>query len=149
MPLTTLTGEKEVMALLRTIPNVTWQEGSYLEDGYSPEANEDGLFEPYALVEFGGSYEFTADNGLAGPRWDTQRATFTIYMAAPFDAVARQVKDRVKELLVGFRPTDGSALRINTGYAFTDADLGYNRYVQVIGFSYQYNLSASPSDMVS
>ena len=55
MPLTTLTGEKEVMALLRTIPNVTWQEGSYLEDGYSPEANEDGLFEPYALVEFGGS----------------------------------------------------------------------------------------------
>ena len=70
-------------------------------------------------------------------------------MAAPFDAVARQVKDRVKELLVGFRPTDGSALRINTGYAFTDADLGYNRYVQVIGFSYQYNLSASPSDMVS
>lgn len=142
MPLTTSTGEREVLNLLRTsIKNVAFREGSYLDDGFAPEADANGLFEPYVLVQFGGSYEYSRDNSLAGPRWDTQRATFTIYIVAPYDAVARQVKDRVKDLLVGFRPTDGGPLTINTGYSFTDADLGFNRYVQVIGFQYLYNLS--------
>lgn len=129
------------MARLAEIKGVEWQRGTYLEDGYSPVVDGQGLFKPYALVQFGGTYEYTRDNGLAGPRWDTQRATFTIYIVSPFDEVSQEVKDKVKDKLVGFRPADGSALTINTGYAFVDADLGYNRYVQVIGFNYLYNLS--------
>lgn len=142
MPLATLPGERDIVDTLRvSIPNVQFRRGSYLDDGFVPKATDDGIFEPYALLQFGGSYEFPRDNSLAGPRWDTQRATFTMYIVAPYDEVAQQVKDRVKDVLVGFRPTDGSGLTVNTGYSFTDADLGYNRYVQAIGFSYLYNLS--------
>lgn len=138
----TLTGEKEIIEKLeQDVPNVYIQRGSYLDDGYAPKANDAGLFQPYMLVAFGGSYEYARDNSLAGPRWDTQRATFTVYMVAPYDEVAQEVKDRVRDSLVGFRPHDGSALTINTGYSFVDADLGFNRYVQVVGFSYLFNLS--------
>lgn len=123
------------------IKNVQFRRGAYLDDGFEPQADPNGIFDPYVLVTFGGSYEYPRDNGLAGPRADTQRATFTMYIVAPYDEVAQQVKDRVRESLVGFRPTDASALVINTGYSFTDADLNFNRYVQVVGFSYLFNLS--------
>lgn len=140
--LATLTGEREIIDLLRSrIKNVEFRRGAYLEDGFQPEADDNGIFKPYALVQFGGSYEFPRDASLAGARWDTYRATFTIYMVAPYDEVAQQVKDKVKDVLVGFRPHDAGPLTINTGYSFTDADLGYNRYVQVVGFSYLFNLS--------
>lgn len=142
MPLGTLTGEKEIIAKLKLdVPNVHIQRGAYLDDGFTPKADAGGLFQPYMLVQFGGSYEYARDNGLSGPRWDTQRATFTIYIVAPYDEVAQEVKDRVRNSLVGYRPHDGSALTINTGYSFVDADLGFNRFVQVVGFSYLFNLS--------
>ena len=142
MPLTTGVGETDIVNRLRdTVPGVTFRRGSFLDDGYQPSVDSNGFFEPYVLVEFDGPFEFPADNGLAGVRKDTQRHTVRLYCVAPFDEVAGQVKDYAAETLIGYAPTDGSALKINTGYAFADADLGYNRYVRVIGFSYLFNLS--------
>lgn len=134
-------GEKDIMARLREIEGITFMEGTYTETGFEPTVDENTLFAPYALVSFGGFYP-GFENGIVGSHLDTHRATFSIYVVAPFDSIAREFRDEIRnKMMVNFRPTDGSALRPNTGYSFTDGDLGFNRYVQVVGFSYKFNLS--------
>lgn len=142
MALSTGPGERDIVAALRAgIQGVTFRRGAYLDDSHKLEVDSNGLFEPYVLVEFDGPYRFPADNSLAGARKDTQRHTVRLYCVAAYDEVAGQIKDSIAEILTGFRPTDGSGLEVSTGYSFTDADLGYNRYVRVVGFQYLFNLS--------
>lgn len=143
MPLETLPAEDAILAKLKTeLPHVYVDRGTYLEDSVIPKSDEDGMFQPYVLVAFGGNYAYGGDSSIIGPRWDTQRATLTMYIVAPTDRVATQIKDKIRAaLLTDFRMPDAGAMRVNTGYSFVDTDLGYNRYVQVIGFAYLFNLS--------
>ena len=143
MPLATLPGEDDIMARLRnSLPNVHVARGEYLEDSYEPKVDENGMFSPYVLVAFGGNFEFTREGSIVGARWDTQVATFTIYVVTPSPRECSRIRDIIREKLsVDFRPTDGGPVTVNTGYSFTDSDLGYHRYVQAIGFRYLFNLS--------
>lgn len=140
MSLNTNPGELDILARMREIEGIDVMPGVYTEDSFVPELDANKQFTPYALVAFGGFYP-GFDNGIVGYHKDSHRATFSVYVVAPFDGVARTMRDQIREkLMVDFRPTDGSALRPNTGYSFVDSDLGYHRYVQVVGFTYVFNL---------
>lgn len=142
MPLSTVAGEDDIIAKLRTIEGVDVIEGEYTQDSWNPQVDPvNKMFAPYLLVKFNGGFP-AYENGICGPEKDTQRATFSVFVVSPDDRKTREYRDRVRELmLTDFRPTDGSSLRPTGGYSFIDADLGYHRYVSNVGFSYMTNLS--------
>jgi hypothetical protein len=141
MPLNLSAGENDIVDKLKTIPGIDVIEGEYTEDSYVPKVDSNKLFKPYVLVKFSGAFA-TSDNGIVGPDKDTLRNTFSVYVVTPDDRVTREIRDQVRiKMLTDFQPTDGNSLRPTGGYSFIDADLGYNRYVHNIGFSYTTNLS--------
>lgn len=142
MPLSSVPAEDAITLRLKDMEGIDVYEGDYLDDGIKPDVDkESGFFVPYALIKYQGSTE-TADNGLGGPDKDMQRATFSVYLVTPQDRLTRQYRDEVRKLmLTDFRPPDSSSLKPNGGYSFTDTDLGYSRYVHVIGFRFFHNLS--------
>lgn len=142
MPLQQKPGEDDIIAALRTIEGVDVIEDEYTEDSYKPKIDPTtGMFLPYITVKFDVATQ-TFDNGIADPSWDTQRAGVQIFVVSPSAAVTRDLRDQVRvKLLKDFRPTDGSFLRPRGGFSFVDPDLGFHRYVQVLGFSYTFNLS--------
>lgn len=142
MPLQQKPGEDDIVAVLRTIQGVDVIEDEYTEDSYVPKVDATtGMFLPYITVKFDGATS-TFDNGIADPSWDTQRGGVQIFVVSPQPSVTRDLRDQVRvKLLKDFRPTDGSYLKSRGGFSFVDPDLGYHRYVQVIGFSYTFNLS--------
>ncbi len=141
MPLGTTPGETDITNKLKTIEKVVVMEGDYTDDSFLPEVDVNGLFNPYILVKFNGSFQ-EYDNGIVGPEKDSQRATFTVFVVSPDDRVSRILRDQVREkMLTNFRPTDGSSLRPGNAYAFVDPELGYHRYVHALAYSYTFNLS--------
>lgn len=141
MPLSASPGEDSIIAKIKEIPGIDVMESDYTDDSYIPETDANKMFVPYVQVKFDGAFQ-TYDNGICGPERDTLRATFTVYVVSPDAANARDLRDQVRvKLLSNFRPTDGSFLRPGNSYSFVDPDLGYQRYVQVMAFSYQFNLS--------
>lgn len=143
MPLTFTNGENDIMTQLRTITGVDVMEGEYAGSGYIPTLDTNKLFKPYMLVKFNGGFSNPQDNGIVGSWLDTYRITFSVYVVAPDDNVARVLRDQVRGKMINatFKPTDGSALGPIGGVSFVDSDLGYNRYVHNIGFKYYANLS--------
>lgn len=142
MPLTTLTGEDDIITRIKTIDGVDVFNGEYAPDSYVPVVDSNKLFKPYILVKFNGGFP-AHDDGIVGSKYDTQRATITIYVVSPDDRVTRQIRDQIRELLItnDWQPTDGSCLWPISALSFIDAGLGYHRYVHVISFSYYFNLS--------
>lgn len=140
MPLT-LNSEIDIINKVKTIPGIDVIEGEYTPDGYKPTVDANNLFVPYVLLKFNGGFP-AYDNGIVSPDLDTQRATFSAYVVAPNDRTARAIRDQIRvAMLTNFIPTDASMLRPTSGFSFVDSDLGYNRYVHNIGFSYYFNLS--------
>jgi len=140
MPLDQVPGQDDIMATLRTIPGVTVYEGQYLTDGAAPPMNNDGLFKPYITTVFGASYQAN-DRSIDGEQHQPLFTTATVYCVAPSDRIARQYRDKVRNLLTGFVPEDGTQLAAYGGYIYVDADLGVNRYVHSIVFRYTTNMS--------
>lgn len=141
MPLNSVVGEDDIVAKLKEIPGVDVISGEYTPDGYVPKLDANKMFKPYLTVKFNGGFP-EYDNGIVGPEKDTQRSTFSVFVVSPDDRTTRDIRDQVRtKMLTNFRPTDASSLRPTGGYSFMDADLGYHRYVQNIGFAYTFNLS--------
>lgn len=141
MSLDSLPGEDQIIAKIKTIAGVDVYEGEYAPDSFVPTVDANKMFKPYLLVKFNGGFP-AYDNGVVGPEKDTQRASFSVYVVAPVDRVARDIRNQVRaKMLTSFAPTDGSSLRPTGGYSFVDADLGYHRYVHNVGFAYMFNLS--------
>lgn len=141
MPLNSVPGEDDIIAKLREIKGVDVISGEYTQDSYIPKLDANKMFKPYLTVKFNGGFP-DFDNGIVGPEKDTQRANFSVFVVSPDDRVTRLLQSQVREkMLTNFQPTDASSLRPTGGYSFMDADLGYHRYVQNIGFAYKFNLS--------
>lgn len=141
MTLGTAAGELDIVNKIKEVPGIDVIEGEYTPDSYIPVTDANKMFVPYALIKFNGAFPWN-DNGIVGPQYDTLRASFSVYVVAPTDRVARSIRDQVRiKLLTNFHPTDGSLLSNSTGLSFIDSDLGYNRYVHNVGFSYLFNLS--------
>lgn len=141
MPLSMTPGQDDIVAKLKEIQGVDVMEGEYTDDSYVPVVDDNKLFRPYILTGFFPA-TMTVDNGIAQPEKDTQRATIEVFVVSPDDRLTRVLADQAREkLLISFRPTDSSFLRAKGGYKFVDPDLGYHRYVQVLSFTYTFNLS--------
>lgn len=141
MSLSSGPGELDIFNKIKEVPGIDVQEGEYTADSYSPVVDANKMFKPYALIKFNGAFPWN-DSGIVGPQYDTLRASFSVYVVSPSDRVSRSIRDQIRvKLMTGFRPTDGSLLNNTSGLSFIDSDLGYNRYVHVVGFSYLFNLS--------
>ncbi len=141
MSLSSAASEEDIVARIKEIPGVDVMEGEYASDSWKPVIDSNKLFKPYMLIKFNGSFQ-TFDNGVVSPAWDTLRASFSVYVVAPSDKIARSLRDQVRiKMLDGFLPTDGSTLRPTGGFSLIDPDLGYHRYVHNIGFAYTHNLN--------
>lgn len=131
---------REIFAALRQrLPHVDFMMGDYVMDSYVPKADANGLFKPYVLCKVHTSYE-TADNGLCGKDKDPLKASFSFYVVTPDGWVTQEVTDTIRIALRGRRFTGTDALLVSGGYSFADADLGFHRYAQNIGFTFRHNL---------
>lgn len=139
MAISQIAGQDDIMALLRTIDGADVYEGQYLTDGAVPSLDENGLFPPYITTIFGATYQGSS-RGIVSERYNTLRTTVTVYAVSPTDRLTRQYIDEVRELLLGFTPTDGTQLEAFGGYDFVDADLGVNRYVHSAVFQWDTNM---------
>lgn len=140
MAISQLTGQNDIITQLKTISGVQVYEGQYLTDGAIPDLTESGLFTPYITTVFGPSYQ-GLDRGIISERLNTMRTTVTVYAVSPSDNLTRQVIDKVRDKLLGFKPTDATELAVYGGYNFVDADLGVNRYVHAAVFTYTTNMN--------
>lgn len=144
MVLSIVNSEDDVIAQIKTVPGIDVYAGAYTPDSFNPRVDAHGMFTPYVLVRFNGSYQ-TNDQGIIGYDKDTLRNTFTAYIVSPDDRTTRDLRDQVRQaLLVDFQPTDSSSLAPAGGLSFVDADLGYNRYVNASDYYYITNLSVLP-----
>lgn len=121
------------------VPGVDFMMGDYVLDSYVPKVDNNGLFKPYALCKVHTSYE-TLDNGICERSKDPLQGSFSFYVVSPDGWVTHKITDQIRVSLRGSRFTDTSELRVSGGYSFSDSDLGYIRYAQNIGFTFQYNL---------
>jgi len=142
MPLDQVPGQDDIIVQLKTIPGVDVYEGQYTPDGVTPPMDTNGMFKPYITTVFGASYQ-SKDRGIASERYNTVVTTVTVYCATPIDRVTRQYIDRIRNVLVGYIPTDCTQLAPYGGYIYVDSDLGVNRYVHSAVFRYTTNLSYS------
>lgn len=131
---------KEIFARLRAeVPGVDFMMGDYVMDSYVPVKDANGLFKPYALCKVNTSYE-TADNGICERSVDPLQGSLSFYLVSPDGWLTQDIADKVRAALRGQRFTDTSDIKMSGGYAFSDSDLGFIRYVQNIGIVFQYNL---------
>ena len=131
---------EEIFETLRiALPHVDIMLGDYVLDSWIPTVDSNGLFKPYILCKVHTSYE-TADNGICEKSNDPLQGSFSLYVVSPDGWVTQKLTDTIRVSLRGKRFTDTDALKASGGYSFSDADLGFTRYAQNIGFTFTYNL---------
>ena len=131
---------EEIFTALRTaLPHVDIMMGDYVMDSWVPTVDSNGLFKPYILCKVHTAYE-TTDNGICEKSEDPLQGSFSLYIVSPDGWVTQQIADTVRVTLRGRRFTDTDYLVASGGYSFGDADLGYTRYAQNVGFTFRYNL---------
>jgi hypothetical protein len=140
MAIAQVDAREDIITQLETIPGVDVYRGQYLTDGAVPQMTEDGLFPPYITIVFGASYAGYS-RGIVSERLNTLRTTVTVYVVSPSDSITLDFIDQVNDKMLGFVPTDGTELKAYGGYDYVDADLGVNRYVHSLVFTYQTNMS--------
>jgi hypothetical protein len=140
MPLNQLPGQDAIIAQLKTIVGANVYQGQYVTDGAIPPIDAQGLFEPYITTIFGATYR-GHEPGIVSERYNSMNTTVTVYCASPDDRLTRSFIDDVRDKLIGFIPTDCTELKPNGGYIYVDADLGVNRYVHAVVFSYTTNMT--------
>jgi hypothetical protein len=133
-------GQLDIVNQVKTVTGLNVYEGPYVSDGAVPEKADNGIFIPYALVDFGTSYQ-GAERGILGTRYNTLLTNVTVHVVAPDDRISRDFQDDVRVKLIDFIPTDSSPLTVQGGFNFADTDMGYTRYVYSTTFRYQTNMS--------
>lgn len=131
---------KAIFSALKTkFGGVSFMMGDYVMDSFVPTVDSNGLFKPYVLCKVHTSYE-TKDNGICGKEKDPLQGSFSFYVVSPDGWVTQELTDSIREELRGKRFASSDSLLVSGGYSFVDADLGYHRYVQNVGFTFRYNL---------
>ena len=132
-----------VFSTLKTaLPKVDFMMGDYAMDSYLPKVDANKLFKPYVLCKVHTAYE-TKDNGLGNKSEDPLQGSFSFYVVTPDGWVTQQVTDKIRATLRGKRFAGSGPVQVSGGYSFADADLGYHRYCQNIGFTATYNLGTN------
>jgi hypothetical protein len=97
--------QQEILALLRTIPNLQVFEGR-VPDGVSLAMTPKGKILPFLEVSFAGLTEPPkGTNGITGPQDDSFVQKFSVHGVGSDDDAARQAHSLAWLKLIGFSPT--------------------------------------------
>lgn len=119
-------------------------------DVYVSEVPEDsdinwnnGLFSPYLVIFFGGPIRSARDRGIVSTRNDTTILYCTVEVYAPVFSTAGLLKDKVVDVLTGFRPPDCGEMVLEGGLAYSKAsnDVRPTQYVDSTAFTTRGNLT--------
>lgn len=119
-------------------------------DVYTSEVPEDGdinwnngLFSPYLVVFFGGPIRSARDKGIVSTRFDTTILYCTVEVYAPVADTAAFLKDKVVDVLTGFRPPDCGEMVLEGGLAYSKAsnEVRPTQYIDSTAFTTRGNLT--------
>lgn len=104
MTINQYTTQQEVLAFVRTIPNLTVWEGS-VPDGEAIPLTPKGKIQPHLVVNWAGLTEPPRRvNGIMGAQFDSYIQGFSTHAIAGDDDAARQLSNAVFMKLAGFVP---------------------------------------------
>lgn len=101
-----------------------------------------GMLRSYVVIYFSEPVRAAVSRGIISTRRDLQRAGTTVQIVSPRSGDARMWADKVKNLLVGYKPPDASELVLEGGAA-TNNGTGSTRpttFSRYIAFSFYTNL---------
>lgn len=134
MSLSTGTYEDEIQERIKTVcPRVY--------DTEVPEPNKTPAL-PYVVLRWTEPVRTAQDRHITSTRNDGLRGAVFVEVVSSDAKSARQVKDAIKDLLVGFRPSDCGELMAEGGAAFSrvNAEPKPTLYIRGTYFSFRTNL---------
>lgn len=134
MSLDTTLAEADIVVRLKTItPRVYVTE---VPDNVTPVY-------PLIVIYFGDPVRIATDKGIVSTRNDTLRGFAVIQVQAPTDTVARDIKNKVRVSMPGYRPTDCGEMVLEGGYGYSKAATSVKPtiYYREVGMSWLTNLS--------
>ena len=134
MGLETSPTEDDIVTRLKTIiPRVYTTE---VEAGVSPVY-------PLIVAYFGTPVRMAHGRSIMSTRQDALRGYGRFDVAAPTDAAARVIKDRILDSMVGYRPTNAGEMTLEGGaqYARASLDGGEPLYYRSVALSWVTNLA--------
>ena len=98
--------------------------------------------DPYIVVYFGDPIRIATDHHVENVRHDTMIGYFTVQVISKTDKAARDIKNRVKSALVGFRPYDSDAIVAEGGVSRSRSatESVPKMYYRENGYSYLTNM---------
>lgn len=110
------------------------------EDEYLDSVG-DGDFSPYVGVIWGGPIVTSRDRGIIGVRHDLLTGYVTVRVAAPDTATLRYLKNKLTNLLLGYRPYNSGELEPRAGMAYSigNAQVQPTRYYREDAYAYRTN----------
>jgi hypothetical protein len=98
--------------------------------------------DPYIVVYFGDPIRIATDHHVENVRHDTMIGYFTVQVISKTDKAARDIKNRVKSALVGFRPYDSGAIVAEGGVSRSRSatESVPKMYYRENGYSYLTNM---------
>lgn len=98
---------------------------------------------PYVVIFFGGPVRASSDHHITSTRNDTVIGYCTVQVISLTDKSARDVNNKIRNALVGFRPTDAGEMVTEGGLAYSRGsnDVKPTTYYRETGYSYRMNLS--------
>lgn len=139
--------QDEIIALLKTIPNVLIFEDEVADEVIVPTLPNSDQIQPFITVSFGGMVDPPRrTKGIVGAKADTQETTIVVQCVGSTKGTARQVFQLMWDVLIGFTPTGcgeiRSALYGGTGKI---SHLGNpSRFAAVQSFRYYQNSDYLP-----
>lgn len=98
---------------------------------------------PYVILYFGGPIRSARDHHITSVRNDTLIGYCTAQVISRTDISARDVNNRVRDALVGYRPPDSGEMIPGGGLAYSNGsnDVKPTKYYRESGYTYATNLS--------
>lgn len=102
-----LTAAAEVLALLRTIPNVEFFDEAVSDEAHLPLIPGTDAIKPHATVSFGGQVKGSRNNdGIAGARLNGREMDIVVRAVSSNPSDCRKLLQLCEDKLLGFVPTN-------------------------------------------
>lgn len=106
-----LSVEDEITNLVKTIPHVDVYEGPMSDEKFAALLEDTNQIKPFITISFGGLIDPRRRiNGIVGAKAKSYDTTFIVRCVASTDRTSRQVRDLVKDKVLGYVPTNCSEI---------------------------------------
>lgn len=107
-----LTGQDEIIALAKTIPNILIYDDELPDEIVPVLIPSTDQIRPFVTISFGGLVDAPRRmNGITGAKDDSGETTIVIQAVASTPRAARATVDLVRQKLLGFKPTNCGEIR--------------------------------------